>query len=114
MTGFWMHRSLGLQASDATGGYHFPMYERGSGKRPRLLEALVEVLRGNRPTMTQCRRIATAYAEAAQQLQSCDSTEERVKIFAKRNRRVLEITYGERAAAIHARSVEQTDSEQAV
>jgi hypothetical protein len=101
LIGFWMHRSLGLRGRDLTHGYHFRMYERGLGERPRLLEALVEAARGNRLIVVQCRRIASAYAEAARQLQSCDSLEERVTIVAKRNRQVREIAFGERATADH-------------
>jgi len=107
--GFWMRRSLGAQGGDLTQGYHFRMHERGLGKRPRLLEALVEVLRGNRPTMTQCRGIAGACAEAARELQGCGSTEERAVILAKRDRQVLEIAYGESAIAAYRQGIERTD-----
>jgi hypothetical protein len=99
--GFCLSRSLGLRGLDMTQGFHFRMYERGYGKPAGKLEALVEWLRGHRLTMPQCRQITTAYAEAVRQLQSCDSAAERASIIAKRNRRVLEIIYGERALATY-------------
>jgi len=97
--GFCIRRSLGLRGRNLTRGYHLRMFERGSGKPAGLLEASVELLRGNRLTMVQCRQIGCAYAEAARQLQSCDSVEERASIVGKRNRHVLEIAYGRQAIA---------------
>jgi len=93
--GFLMRRSLGVSGRNLTQAYHFRMHERGLGKHPRILESLVEVLRGNRPTMMQCRQIASAFAEAARELQSCDSLTERAVIMAKRDRQVQRILYGE-------------------
>jgi hypothetical protein len=107
--GLCLSRSLGLRGLDMTQGFHFRMYERGYGKSAGTLEALVEWLRGHRLTMTQCRQITTAYAEAVRQLQSCDSAKERASILAKRNRQVLEIIYGERALANYDAGVEQAE-----
>jgi len=110
LSGFCMSRSLGLRSRDLTKGFHFRMFERGTGKGAGILEALVEVLRGNRLTITQCRRIDAAYSEASHQLQSCDSSEERVMIFAKRDRQILDIAYGVDSIATSGQSVEQTES----
>jgi hypothetical protein len=99
--GFWIRRSLGLRGRNLTRGYHLRMFERGSGKAAGLLETLVELLRGNRLTTMQCRQIGSAYAEAARQLQSCDSAQERASIVGKRNRQVLEIAYGQSAMTGH-------------
>jgi hypothetical protein len=107
--GFWMRRSLGLRGRHLTRGYHLRMFERGCGKSPGQLEALVELLRGNRLTMMQCRQIACAYAEAVRQLHSCDSVEERAIILGERNRQVLEIAYGGLVIAAHAQSTRQTE-----
>jgi hypothetical protein len=107
--GFWMRRSLGLKGKNLTHGYHSRMYERGLGGGPRLLEGLLEAVRGDRLAMTQCRGIASAYAEAARQLQSCGSAQERAIILAKRHRQVLEIVYGEQAGAANGPRVEQTN-----
>jgi hypothetical protein len=101
VVGFWMRRSLGVRARNLTRGYHLRMFERGSGRPAGLLEALIELLRGNRLTMTQCRQIACAYAEAMRHLQSCNSPEERTSIIGKRNRQILEIAYGQPAIIAH-------------
>lgn len=107
--GFWIRRSLGLRGGNLTRGYHLRMFERGCGKPAGLLEAVVELLRGNRLTMIQCRQIACAYAEAVRHLQSCDSAEERASIVGKRNRQVMEIVYGRPAIAARAQSSRQLD-----
>jgi hypothetical protein len=99
--GFWIRRSLGLRGRDLTRGYHLRMFERGCGNSPGLLETLVELLRGNRLIMMQCRQIACAYADAARQLKSCDSAQERASILGRRNQQVLEIAYGRSALAAH-------------
>ena len=99
--GFCVRRSLGLRGRELTRGYHLRMFERGSGKAPGQLEALVELLRGNRLTMMQCRHIACAYADAVRQLKSCDSAKQRASILRNRNRQVLEIAYGESVLAAH-------------
>jgi len=104
VVGFCVRRSLGLRGRELTRGYHLRMFERGSGKAPGQLEALVELLRGNRLTMMQCRHIACAYADAVRQLKSCESAEERASILRKRNRQVLEIAYGEAALAAYDQS----------
>ena len=109
LAAFCMGRSLGLRGRDLTKGFHFRMFERGNGKRAGILEALVEVLRGNRLTITQCRRIGTSYSEASRELQSCDSTEERVMILAKRDRQILAIAYGVDSIATSGQSIEQTE-----
>jgi hypothetical protein len=107
VVGFCVRRSLGLRGRELTRGYHLRMFERGCGKAPGQLEALVELLRGNRLTMLQCRQIACAYADAVRQLKSCDSAQERASILGKRNRQVLEIACGEPALAAHDRSTRE-------
>lgn len=97
--GFWMRRSLGVRGRNLTQGYHLRMYERGCGKHPGTLESFIEMLRGTRLSMMQCRLIACAFAEAARAIQSCDSTQEEAAILQKRDRKILEIAYGERAIA---------------
>jgi hypothetical protein len=101
VVGFWIRRSLGFQHRDLTEAYHLRMHQRGLGKRPRLLESLVETLRGNKLSMTQCRGIASTFTEAARELQGCHTPEERVAVIAKRNRMAFEIAYGKEAVAIY-------------
>ena len=98
IVGFWTGWSLGLSGSDTTHAFFHRMYVRGMGRRPRQLEALIEIVRGNRLSMTQCRSIASAYSEASRQLQSCDSREERSAIIDVRNRKILDASYGKDAA----------------
>ncbi|HXT11333.1 MAG TPA: hypothetical protein VN873_07195 [Candidatus Angelobacter sp.] len=93
--GFFMGRSLGLRSRNLTQGYHLRMHERGLGKPAGTLEAFVELVRGNRLSMLQCRNIACAYAEAARELQSCYSPEDRKPIIETRNRKILAAFYGE-------------------
>jgi hypothetical protein len=107
--GFLMGRSLGLRGRDLTRGYYLRMYERGCGKQAGQLEALVELLRGNRLSMVQCRQIACAYAEAARQLHSCDSGQEREIIMANRNRKILGVVSGKQAALTIEKSEEQEE-----
>jgi hypothetical protein len=109
IVGFMIRRSLGMRGRNLTRGYHLRMFERGCGESPGQLETLVELLRGNRLTMMQCRHIACAYAEAVRHLQSCHSMEERASILRKRNRQVLEIAYGERAIAAYHQDTRQPD-----
>ncbi len=78
--GFWMHRSLGLRGRDATRGFFMRMAERGAGDHPRLLESLIETLRGEKLAMLQCRHIADTHADVSRRLQGCDSPMERAKI----------------------------------
>ena len=107
VVGFCVRRSLGFRSRELTRGYHLRMFERGCGKAPGQLEALVELLRGNRLTMVQCRHIACAYADAVRQLKSCDSAKERASILGNRNRQVLGIAYGEFALAAHDQSARE-------
>lgn len=89
IVGLGISRSLGAKGRNMTYAYYHRMHVRGTGRRAGQLEVLVEMLRGNRLSMMQCRQIACAYAEAARQLQSCDSWEEREMIIARRNEKIL-------------------------
>ena len=81
-----------------TRAYFHRMHVRGTGRRAGWLETFVEILRGTRLSMTQCRQIACAYAEAARHLQSCGSKEERNVIVFRRNQKILETVYGDKVS----------------
>lgn len=92
-------RSLGIRGSDATHAFYHRMHVRGTGRRAGWLETLVELIRGNRLSMIQCRAIACAYAETGRHLQICNSTEERNAVILECRRKILAVAYGEPSAA---------------
>jgi len=102
IVGLWMRRSLGLRRRRLTQGFVVRMLERGNNDRPKLLESLVEWLRGYRLTPKQCRLIAAAHAKATRRLQTCGSPPERREILKERDREVLEAAYGERLNQVSA------------
>ncbi|HKI70251.1 MAG TPA: hypothetical protein VKA67_11720, partial [Verrucomicrobiae bacterium] len=51
-----------------------------NGDRPKLLESLVETVRGERLSKIRCRRIADARAETLRHWQSCDLSKERARL----------------------------------
>lgn len=95
--GLWMRWSLGLRRRRLTHGFVVRMLERGNNDRPKLLELLVETLRGHRLSAKECRLVAAAYGEAARQLQTCDSPPDRAEIMSQRDRKVLETVCGRQA-----------------
>jgi hypothetical protein len=99
--GFWIRLSLGMRAWDRTYGFYDRLLERGNGAPPKLLESLVEKLRGSEFTPSQCRMVAGAYAEMQRQLHLCDSRAERRKLFDALERKALGILYGEPPVAFH-------------
>lgn len=100
--GFCISRSLGASGRDMTYAFYHRMHVRGTGRRAGQLEAFVEMLRGNRLSMIQCRQISCAHAEASRQLQSCDSREERETIVVRRNEKILEAIRNDRRSAATA------------
>ncbi|MDE3067745.1 MAG: hypothetical protein KGJ60_09360 [Verrucomicrobiota bacterium] len=92
--GFWVRRSLGLRKGDLTEAFYIRMVNRGDGAPPRLLEALIETLRGQRLDVRQCQRIGNAYLNASRRLQSYDSPAERAQILDELDRRVFEAARG--------------------
>lgn len=98
--GVWMRWSLGLRRRGLTHGFVVRMLERGNNDRPKLLESLVEALRGHRLSARQCRMVAAAYAEATRRLQTCESLPERVEILQERDRKIGEAAYGQGRALL--------------
>jgi hypothetical protein len=96
--GFWMRRSLGMRSWDLTRGFYVRLLERGNGNRPKLLESLIEKLRGDILTPPKCRMIAGAYAEMQRKLHLCNSLAERRRSFDELERKVATILYGQPAA----------------
>lgn len=94
--GVWTRWSLGLRRRGLTHGFVVRMLERGDNDRPKLLESLVETLRGHRLSAKQCRVIAAAYGVATRRLQSCDALPERAAILQERDGKVLAAVYGGR------------------
>lgn len=92
--GRWMRWSLGLRRRRLTHGFVVRMLERGNNDRPKLLESLVETLRGHRLSAMDCRYIAAAYGEATRRLQTCDSPRDRAAILMERDRKVLAASCG--------------------
>ena len=92
---FWMRRSLGLRGGNLTHGFFVRMWERGVGDRPKLLESLIEKLRGDKLTPRRCRLVTSAYDEAKRALQSGPSGQERRNIREELNRKVLAVLYGQ-------------------
>jgi hypothetical protein len=100
--GVWMRWSLGLRRRGLTHGFVVRMLERGNNDRAKLLESLVETLRGHRLSARQCRMVAAAYAEATRRLQTCESQPERVEILQERDRKIREAAYGQGHALLVA------------
>jgi len=94
--GRWTRWSLGLRRRRLTHGFVVRMLERGNNDRPKLLESLVETLRGHRLNAKQCRIVAAAYGVATRRLQTCDSPSDRDEILKERDRKVFAATYGRR------------------
>jgi hypothetical protein len=108
LLGMWMRRSLGIRDRDLTHGYFVHMFERGNGQPPGRLESFLEIVRGRRLNLSQCRRIAGIQAEAKRRLASSDSPEERVEILAERDRKLLKSPYVEIELSDHDGDVEST------
>jgi hypothetical protein len=102
--GFWIRRSLGMRSWNLTQGFYVRLWERGNGNRPKLLESLVEKLRRDEFTPSQCRMVAGAYAEMQRQLHLCNSRVERLRVFDDLERKVLVTLYGEQAAISHRKT----------
>jgi len=97
IVGFWIRRSLGLRGRNLTHGFFVRMWERGNGSGRKLLEALVEWLRGDDLTPRTCRLLASAYGEAQRDLQSGPSVAERRGIHGELERKVRAVLYGQAA-----------------
>jgi hypothetical protein len=78
--------NLGLRRRGLTHGFVVRMLERGNSDRPKLLESVVETLRGRRLSAKQGRSVAAAYALATRRLQTCDSPADRAEILRERDR----------------------------
>lgn len=102
IVGVWTRWSLGLRRRGLTHGFVVRMLERGDNDRPKLLESVVEMLRGHRLSAKQCRFIAAAYAEATRRLQTCESPADRAEILQERDRKVLAAAYGQGAHSVSA------------
>lgn len=94
--GRWTRWSLGLRRRGLTHGFVVRMLERGNNDRPKLLESVVETLRGHRLSARDCRVIAAAYGVATRQLQTCESPSERNRILTERDEKVLAAALGRR------------------
>jgi hypothetical protein len=96
--GFWIRFSLGMRSLDLKHGFYVRLLERGNGSRTKLLEYLVEKLRGNEFSASQCRIAAGAYAELQRQLRVCISPAERYRLTEGFEQKVMMTLYGKRAA----------------
>jgi hypothetical protein len=94
VAGFLIRRSLGLRGRNLTHGFFVRMLERGNGNSSKLLESLIERVRGDDFTPRQCRVATSAYAEAQRELQSCPSDDERRTILEELDRKVTAALYG--------------------
>ena len=97
--GFWIRRSLGMRSWNLAHGFYVRLWERGNGNRPKRLESLVEKLRGDEFTPSQCRMVFGAYTEMKRQLHLCNSPAERRRVFDDLERKVMITLYGEQMAA---------------
>jgi len=91
--GFCLRRSLGLRGRNLTHGFFVRMWERGFGNPPKLLESLVEKVRGDKLTPRTCRVLTSAYEETNRALQSSPSAEERRGINEELGRKVIAALY---------------------
>lgn len=80
LAGRWVRHSLGMRGPDPTLGFFRRMRERAEGSRPRVLERLLEAIRGNRFTPEKCRAIWQAYERAGEELRGAQTREELYRI----------------------------------
>jgi hypothetical protein len=91
----WIRRSLGLRGPNLHDAFLIRMRERANGSRRRLLEALIERVRGRPFTRAQCAAIADAWDDARARLAEAASGDERLAIVEELDARVKRISYGE-------------------
>jgi len=102
IAGFWIRRSLALRGRNPTSGFYLRMRERGDGDSPKLLESLLEWIRGAKPTALRCRNVTAAYAAAQRELQTCFSAAERARILSQLHAQTNAMFYGDQAVTCHS------------
>jgi hypothetical protein len=94
LIGHWIRYSLGRAGSNPHDAYFVRMRQRANGSKPRLLEYLLEKIRGNEFTQKKCREIIDAYDDAIEQLRKCSNEFQRQAVLNRLDTEIKSISYG--------------------